>query len=49
MLLSDVFDSKIIDNESGCDWTGGILPKPWNDIALKITMFVELLFEQLVG
>ena len=49
MLVSDVFDPKIVHDKRELDRSPVILPKTRNKFALSLVALVQPLFKQLVG
>ena len=48
MFFTDVFYAEIVDNECERNGSCGVLPEAGYQFALEVTMFIELLFEELI-
>ena len=48
MFTSNIVHTKIVDNEGDPYWSPFLHPQAWDQFTLLITMFVEVLFKELV-
>ena len=49
MLLSHVFDSKVVHDECELYWYPIVCPKTGDQLALSVASLVESLFQKLIG
>ena len=49
MFFADVFDAKVIDNESEAYWSGNVFPEAWGVDDFVVAVLCKALLEQLVG
>ena len=49
MCEDDVFDAKIIDNQTECDWALLVMQEAWCELALVIPMCLKATGKEFVG